>query len=178
MGLVKKFKREMVNDEWFSKAGQLLCGKNETRYDLNRRMRKILGRESTFPVHGDRLVMLSNDHKLGILNGTLATCMGPAEQDESDPTYVWMNILYEKTRIDSQRYDAGPFLGKTEPRDGPRRLMAGYGYALTVHKAQGSQWPSVVLYDDGFGKREPLTRNRWLYTAITRAEKHLYIVTS
>jgi exodeoxyribonuclease-5 len=53
-----------------------------------------------------------------------------------------------------------------------------YGYCLTVHKSQGSQYPTVTLYDDGFGKREPETRRRWLYTAITRAENQLYIVTS
>jgi hypothetical protein len=42
-----------------------------------------------------------------------------------------------------------------------------YGYALTVHKAQGSQWDNVVLFDESFAFREH--RQRWLYTAVTRA---------
>ena len=49
-----------------------------------------------------------------------------------------------------------------------------YGYALTVHKAQGSQWNHVILFDESFAFREH--RNRWLYTGITRAAERLTIV--
>jgi exodeoxyribonuclease V len=49
-----------------------------------------------------------------------------------------------------------------------------YGYALTVHKAQGSQWDQVVLFDESFAFREH--RERWLYTGITRAAETLTIV--
>ncbi len=49
-----------------------------------------------------------------------------------------------------------------------------YGYALTVHKAQGSQWNSVVLFDESGAFREH--RNRWLYTGITRAAQRLTVV--
>jgi len=34
-----------------------------------------------------------------------------------------------------------------------------------VHKAQGSQWNHVILFDESFAFREH--RNRWLYTGIT-----------
>ena len=46
-----------------------------------------------------------------------------------------------------------------------------YGYALTVHKAQGSQWNEIVLFDESLAFKE--TRQRWLYTAITRAAERL-----
>lgn len=49
-----------------------------------------------------------------------------------------------------------------------------YGYALTVHKAQGSQWPSVVLFDESRCFRED--RARWLYTGVTRAAEKLTVV--
>jgi exodeoxyribonuclease-5 len=49
-----------------------------------------------------------------------------------------------------------------------------FGYALTVHKAQGSQWNNVVLFDESFAFRD--TRERWLYTGITRAAETLTIV--
>ena len=49
-----------------------------------------------------------------------------------------------------------------------------YGYALTVHKAQGSQWDNVYLFDESFAFREH--RQRWLYTALTRAAKQITVV--
>lgn len=42
-----------------------------------------------------------------------------------------------------------------------------YGYAITVHKAQGSQFDKVLVYDDYWKQGEQ--HRRWLYTAITRA---------
>jgi exodeoxyribonuclease-5 len=49
-----------------------------------------------------------------------------------------------------------------------------FGYVLTVHKAQGSQWDSVVLFDESFAFADG--RERWLYTGITRAAKQLTVV--
>jgi ATP-dependent exoDNAse (exonuclease V) alpha subunit len=53
-----------------------------------------------------------------------------------------------------------------------------YGYACTVHKAQGSQWARVVvLLEYALNKAEGGIdfRRRWLYTAATRAEKSLIL---
>ena len=49
-----------------------------------------------------------------------------------------------------------------------------FAYAITCHKAQGSEFDSVVVFDESwlFGD----DRFRWLYTAITRAKKELLIV--
>ncbi|HEY6994685.1 MAG TPA: ATP-binding domain-containing protein, partial [Xanthobacteraceae bacterium] len=49
-----------------------------------------------------------------------------------------------------------------------------FGYVLTVHKAQGSQWDDVVLFDESDAFREH--RGRWLYTGVTRAAKRLTVV--
>ena len=48
-----------------------------------------------------------------------------------------------------------------------------YGYALTAHKSQGSQWPHVIVYDESGTFREDW--KRWLYTAITRARQCVYV---
>jgi exodeoxyribonuclease-5 len=50
-----------------------------------------------------------------------------------------------------------------------------FGYALTVHKAQGSQWDEVMLFDESFAFREH--RSRWLYTGLTRASERITVVT-
>lgn len=54
-------------------------------------------------------------------------------------------------------------------------IETSWGYAITCHKSQGSQWDNVVVFDEGFGRTHE-DRNRWLYTAITRAEKGLVIL--
>ena len=59
---------------------------------------------------------------------------------------------------------------------GKRLLIeATFGWAITCHKAQGSQWENIVVWDDGLGRTEQ-DRRRWLYTAITRAERGLVIL--
>jgi ATP-dependent exoDNAse (exonuclease V) alpha subunit len=49
-----------------------------------------------------------------------------------------------------------------------------YGYALTCHKSQGSQWNSVMVFDEAgaFGE----DARRWRYTAVTRAAEKLTMV--
>ena len=69
------------------------------------------------------------------------------------------------------------FTGGIEQLDWQRRKPYDefdYGYVLTVHKAQGSQWDDVVLFDESFAF--PDSRERWLYTGVTRAAKRLTVV--
>jgi len=56
-------------------------------------------------------------------------------------------------------------------------IQVKYAYAITCHKAQGGQWENVFL-DQGYITEENLTLDyfRWLYTAVTRATKTLYLV--
>ena len=50
-----------------------------------------------------------------------------------------------------------------------------YGYAITVHKAQGSEWDKVLVLEERFpfDKEE---HARWLYTAVTRASEKLVLL--
>ncbi len=56
-------------------------------------------------------------------------------------------------------------------------LQIKYAYAVTCHKAQGGQWDEVYI-DQGYMTDDMLTEDylRWLYTAITRATRHVYLV--
>ena len=60
-------------------------------------------------------------------------------------------------------------------REKRKLTEAMFGWAITAHKAQGSQWENVIVWDDGLGRTD-LDRRRWLYTAITRAEQGLVIL--
>jgi exodeoxyribonuclease-5 len=49
-----------------------------------------------------------------------------------------------------------------------------FAYAVTCHKAQGSEFAFVVVFDESWAFGEE--KNRWLYTAITRAKEKLLII--
>ena len=52
-------------------------------------------------------------------------------------------------------------------------LKVDFGWAITVHKAQGSEWDHVGVIDPGVGQRDPDDYARWRYTAATRAKQRL-----
>lgn len=51
-----------------------------------------------------------------------------------------------------------------------------FGYALTVHKAQGSQAERVILFEERFRQMDDDMWRRWLYTGVTRAQRELWVV--
>ena len=57
-----------------------------------------------------------------------------------------------------------------------------FAYALTVHKAQGSEWPYVLVIDESFcwkarkGQEDKGEEHKWLYTAVTRAQRKVVVV--
>lgn len=55
-------------------------------------------------------------------------------------------------------------------------LRAKFGYAMTCHKAQGGEWPHLFLnvHKSLYGLPRP-NLYRWYYTALTRAQQHLYL---
>lgn len=56
-------------------------------------------------------------------------------------------------------------------------LRAVFGFALTCHKAQGGEWNNVFLdIPRYFPKLEKPYIYQWVYTAMTRARKELYII--
>ncbi len=56
-------------------------------------------------------------------------------------------------------------------------LQVKFAYAITCHKSQGGQWDTVFI-DQGYLTDEMLGAEyfRWLYTAITRAQKQVFLI--
>jgi len=157
----------------------VLCGYNTTRIRLNKHIRALRGLESYDPIGGDRVICLRNNHKKHIFNGMLGTIESIEEVDDE-----WYNV---KIALDEEpfifnglisraQFNAPSALNFTDKRS---KIMQGdlfdFGYAITVHKAQGSQAKRVVLFEERFKQMNDEEWRRWLYTAVTRAEEELYI---
>ncbi len=159
-------------------ADQVLVGTNKTRRRYNQRLRDLKDFQGPLPASGDKLVALRNDPAKGLLNGSLWQV-----RSAPNTSKAFMNLLIMSDDEGMERQTAkikvlkAAFENPEEelPWQMKRRYDDfDYGYALTVHKAQGSQWSDVYLFDESWAFREH--SSRWLYTAITRAADQLTIV--
>ena len=178
-GTAQVIGREDVDQDLVLSADQVLVGTNRTRRRYNQRLRELKGFSGPLPQAGDKLVCLRNDPAKGLLNGSLWKVMTASKEtvkpginllvspEEDDPDRGVSKIKLLKAAFETPEADIAWQQKK-------RFDDFDYGYALTVHKAQGSQWDEVVLFDESYAFRD--TRQRWLYTAITRAAERLTIV--
>jgi len=170
-------RREDIDPQMVLSAEQVLVGLNRTRRLYNQRIRTLRGLAEPLPVAGDKLVCLRNDRSKGLINGGLWRVeelggvrkdfvrMIVRSEDEPGRANAKVNVLkafFEGTEADLPY----PMRRESDEFD--------YGYALTVHKAQGSQWDFVMLFDESRAFREH--QSRWLYTGVTRAAHRLIIV--
>ena len=171
-------KRDVETDK-VKAADQVLVGTNRTRRRYNARLRELNGFDTLYPRAGDKMVCLRNDPTKGLLNGSLWTVTSAGGGKAKN----FVSLLVAPEEGDSERGQAKIKLlrqafddpGADIPWQTKRRFDDfDYGYALTVHKAQGSQWDDVVLFDESWAFKD--TRERWLYTAITRAAETLTVV--
>lgn len=168
-------KRSDMNSELVTRCDQLLVGRNKTRQNFNNRVREILGYGAEQPVSKDRVVCLRNDHEVGLLNGALWIVQDALLTDDGDT--IDLSLVPEQggSSIAVEAHLCH-FHGKKPglwERNSAQEFD--YGYALTCHKAQGSEWSSVVVYNERLGSRDD--QWKWLYTAVTRASEKVHLVT-
>jgi exodeoxyribonuclease-5 len=163
-------------------ADQVLVGRNATRRAYNMRLRERRGISEKLPVRGDKLVCLRNNRSKGLFNGSLWLVK---ERPKARRKILRMRIEPEedlgegrdetlKVAVRSECFTGG--IEQIDWRERAPFQEFDFGYVLTVHKAQGSQWDDVVLFDESEVFRE--NSGRWLYTGVTRAAKRLCVVLS
>lgn len=160
-----KLRRDVLDQEIID-AEQIIVGMNKTRRDINGVYRDLTGKKGAI-VSGERLVCLKNNNKKKFLNGTLWNVEKVVKEYQNSRR---IKIISEDGFVSGMAYvhnssfdpfiPEDKFMWKYDPFD--------YGYALTAHKCQGSQFSSVLIFDESFVFREH--KNKWMYTAITRAE--------
>lgn len=184
-------------------ADQVLVGTNATRINLNNTMRKLLGREGG-PQEGDKVICLRNEWEIEanngdpLVNGTIGFLKRPYSTFVNVPYTLGggrFDILESQFISDSGA--EFPYINMDQ-----HMIMTGekccdfkqawrisrskkychilpkeftYGYAITGHKAQGSQWDKVLVVEERF-PFDKLEHARWLYTAVTRAAEKAVII--
>jgi exodeoxyribonuclease-5 len=154
----------------------VLCGFNKTRVKLNDNIRKTFGFPDDMVVADERVICLRNNKKSNIplFNGSIGTvkfinhrfkkafkCI--IEMDGFDDFFkgnVYSDIFGEQKPDVFNGRDL-----KTQCFD--------HGYAISVHKSQGSSWNRVCVFEEQCDLWDNM---RWLYTAVTRAENELLII--
>src|SRR5947208_955736 len=176
-GQTSVVKRDAFDPQRALETDQILVGRNATRRAYNTRMRERRGFDDPLPLAGDKLVCLRNNRRKGLFNGSLWLV---EERKTSRARTLRLRLKPDET-IGARTVKASVrpecFLGGIEAFDWRERKRYDefdFGYVLTVHKAQGSQWHDVVLFDESFAF--PDSRERWLYTGITRAARRLTVV--
>jgi len=189
---VAKLRKGDITPNQALRGGQLICGLNATRLQLNNAMRAAAGFGGTYLPTGvaEKIICLKNQNDLGLINGMFLTLESIVDEG---------SLYFSAVVTNEDGQHVGPMNGKRRGRlriykghfedhvaNDPKRhdrdwkdkrllTEATFGWAITAHKAQGSQWENVIVWDDGMGRTD-LDRRRWLYTAITRAERGLVLL--
>lgn len=181
-GAVRKVPRRLLPETIerfgaeFDAAGMVLCGTNNTRAALNQHLRARRGFDAAMPMKGERVICLRNRRDAGLFNGltgTLAHIKAPEQGSHVARIEVVLDGGFSwegDARID--QFGAS----KTIQTWTPGVELFDWGYALTVHKAQGSEAANVIVFEECGWMEDDDLRRRWRYTAYTRAAENLLIV--
>ena len=157
-----------------------LCSFNKTRNATNATLRKaFIGAASPDPLIGDIVICLRNSYEAGVFNGLRGRIedLGPVQPYFEHPQrYAVVRLLDDDYEFDGQI--------ATEQFNQPKTLneikrsvtLWDYGYAMTVHKSQGSQADRVLVIEERFPHDDDEFHARLLYTAVTRAVRSLCVV--
>jgi exodeoxyribonuclease-5 len=173
-----------------TREAMVLCGTHKKRWTLTKKIRAALGYTESGPCEGEPLLFCKNSTKLEtMVNGTLVTCLtdhgdlqkGAAKfkikiaDDEGGGTQYEIDVaqgLFEEHHARKRNaYSASSSAAFKAKKDCEQ---LDWGHVLTCHKSQGSQWDDVCVHDESGAFRD--SSARWLYTAVTRAAKHLTVV--
>lgn len=166
-------KREATK-EMFLEADQLIVGRNNTRAQMNDWYRRQLGFDGLYPMEGEKLICLRNNHSIGLFNGLITTAKKKARYSG-----LYCHLKIDVPAMPTLKCFTDDFTGGSNKFNfsNPAHKQLErftYGYAITCHKSQGSEFDNVAVINEPIGRGDE--RRRWLYTALTRGKKHCTLV--
>lgn len=201
---VQVMKRDVLTDaemnEFLSVADIVIAYKNETVNMLNNKIRSIKFPDlksslpGTLPLfrEGEPLYVTGNlkidgENPVVITKGEILRIVTPytdyAKRLDLDHAILYADVQVESTgeileRVPLNINNLG--FQKSKSTKGIAICYVDFAYAITCHKAQGSQWGHVVVWDEAdaafSNERSVYSLRKWRYTAITRAQDILTIL--
>jgi exodeoxyribonuclease-5 len=160
-------------------ADLVICATNATRQYHNTGIRALHGRSGP-PAEGDVVICLRNNYDAGLFNGQRGVVLSSegtaAHGEDVYGMTIAMGGLDEpwKGKVAAVPF-GNPPAAAAAVRD--RNLgLFDFGYAITCHRAQGSQADKVIVIEEGWPDPGTEMRRRWLYTSVTRAACELTVV--
>lgn len=190
-------REELLEPGFLAWGDQIICGKNDTRNQINRIMRKIkMNTEDNEPLVGDRIICLHNEWECMNLTGDalvngLSGTIANLRYTYDNPFMTKTPLIDFKPDIDDSDIfreleadykiftEQVPTVTKETFKKIPkfyRPKEFDYGYCITCHKSQGSEYDKVIVLEEYLRGESRDGHSRWLYTAATRAAKKLIIV--
>lgn len=203
-GQVKIFSKNEVVSGMYDWADQILCATNNKRNEINNYVRKQKG-FGLEPEIGDKIISLRNHWEyfsssgnFALTNGSIGEITYLNLEEFRFPKYITnekIKCLYTTFKVeeDNSEFVSIPidykFLLTGTPSLEPKQAYLllknknlidppfefSYAYAITTHKAQGSQWSKVLVFEEPFPFNK-VEHKQWLYTACTRSIDKLVII--
>lgn len=167
----------------------VLCWTNKMRVKLNGLARKAIGFKGA-PSEKEIVICLRN--RPPVYNGMRGVVRGTSLMDAKQPWIMHSYVEFPDEGIGKAHYSIcaaqfnreRPFASVEELNDRGIDVMSmpaagdlyDFGYAMTVHKAQGSQFDTVIVFLDRPEKTFDDDWRRWIYTAVTRSARKLIVV--
>ena len=197
-------RNELMKQGFLFWANQVLVGKNETRKILNHNMRLGYWKDqyTEEPIVNDRIICLHNQWENinstgdALVNGLTGTIQ-KIEYKQGIDKNPWMEKtpsidflpdyddagIFSNLEIDYKLITTGESTITKGPNSNWRKVPKkyhpmefDYAYAITTHKAQGSEWNKVIVIEEFLKSDSRENHIRWLYTAATRASEKLILV--
>jgi exodeoxyribonuclease-5 len=177
-----------------------ICYKNSTRNALNRAIRKEIHNTNKVLVENEKILVNKNNYALDVFNGEVCDVIDVNGRLNALPLHV-VDVTNKKSQpmtfydvklaqgnvVVSDVYlqgksEVGEYWQELRALElikahnsrwmtPPTVLHANYGYALTAHRAQGSEWDEALVLVEN----QVMHDYSWVYTAASRAKNKLYI---
>jgi exodeoxyribonuclease-5 len=160
--------KEMAGWHGLFEADVVMVFYKESKRKLDMAMRAMNGFAGKFPQAGEPVMCRKNAADYGIWNGVTYRLIEPFRYGASSLTVEVDGVAVRVPRIVFKGI-ASPLPPRTEPVS-----LFDYGYATTVHRSQGSEWPNVLLLDEC--PDHQTYKRPWVYTGITRASERIQVM--